>query len=241
MKIYKGNLTIKTDDKTDYSKLEKVTGGLYINPNADLKAPNLKSVGGYLYINSNADLKAPNLKSVGGYLSIYSKISIDVAKNLWSANRKDTKKKWYISNLTPEWLIERVSTLKNTEYRINNVSFNLEWFNKIRKDELTPDEVFAIDNVEHRRVAYEMMDKSKMKSLKDYKVLDEVKNDGYGNPMRVVSFTVQNMKEPLKFYNCYCPSTKREYYLGTNKDKCIDAKASLAGFETNKIEFIKEW
>ena len=115
-----------------------------------------------------------------------------------------------------ERLIERVTTKGNTEYRINNVSFNLEWFNKIRKDELTADEVFAIDNVEHRRIAYEMMDKTKMSALKDFKVLDE-KIDNHGLKMRVVSFNVQNMKEDLLFYNCFCPTTKREYYLGTSE------------------------
>ena len=181
--IHKGNLEIIEGETTDYSKLTKVTGYLSIYSNANLKA--LKSVGGYLSINSNANLKAPQLKSVGGYLYINSKISIDLAKNLWEAKR-EKKTKWIVTNLAPEWLIERVTTKGNTEYRINNVSFNLEWFNKIRKDELTADEVFAIDNVEHRRIAYEMMDKTKMSALKDFKVLDE-KIDNHGLKMRVVS------------------------------------------------------
>ena len=193
--IHKGNLEIIEGETTDYSKLTKVTGYLSIYSNANLKA--LKSVGGYLSIYSNADLKAPQLKSVGGYLYINSKISIDLAKNLWEAKR-EKKTKWIVTNLAPEWLIERVTTKGNTEYRINNVSFNLEWFNKIRKDELTADEVFAIDNVEHRRIAYEMMDKTKMSALKDLKVLDE-KIDNHGLKMRVVSFNVQNMKEDLLF------------------------------------------
>ena len=59
-KIYEGNLIIKEGDKNDYSQLEKVTGSLYINSNAELSA--LQSVGGYLYINSNAELSAPNTK-----------------------------------------------------------------------------------------------------------------------------------------------------------------------------------
>ena len=235
--IHKGNLEIKTGDKTDYSKLTEVTGYLSINSNTDLKA--LKSVGGYLYIYSNIDLKAPQLKSVGGYLSINSKISIDLAKNLWGANRKK-KTKWTITNLAPEWLMERVATKENTEFIINNVKFSYEWFNKIRKDELTADEVFAIDNVEHRRVAYEMMDKTKMASLKDFKVLDE-KIDNHGLKMRIVSFNVQNMKEDLLFYNCFCPSTKREYYLGTSEKTCEEAKAQQFGYKANEINFVKEW
>ena len=64
------------------------------------------------------------------------------------------------------------------------------WINKILKDELTAEEVFAIDNIEHRRIAYQYMDKSKMKKLKDYTVLDEVNDDGHGNPMKIVSFSI---------------------------------------------------
>ena len=137
-------------------------------------------------------------------------------------------------------MIERVATKENTEYRINNVKFNYEWFNKLRKDELTADEVFAIDNVEHRRVAYEMMDKTKMATLKDFKVLDE-KVDNHGLKMRIVSFNVQNMKEDLLFYNCFCPTTKREYYLGTSEKTCEEAKAQQFGYKASEINFVKEW
>lgn len=130
---------------------------------------------------------------------------------------------------------------KGTEelYYINGMKFEKEWWDKIRKDKLTPDEVFAIDNVEHRRIAYEYMDKTKMKSLKDYKVLDE-RTDMDGNKERVVSFTVQNMKEPLKFLNVICP-TGREYFLGTNQVTCDMAQKALLGLENEKVEFIKRW
>ena len=103
---------------------------------------------------------------------------------------------------------------------------------------MTPDEIFAIDNIEHRRIAYEYMDKSKMLQLKDYKILDE-QLDSKGNMMKVISFTVQNMDEPLKFYNCFCPSTGREYFIGTDKNTCVKAKAQSFGLED--VEFINEW
>jgi hypothetical protein len=209
---------------------------LSINSSADLKAPQLKSVGGDLSIYSSADLKA--LKSVGGYLSINSKISINLAKNLWGANRKDIKKVWKVNELVPEWLIKRLSTRENTEYFIGNTKFNLEWFNKIRKDELKAEEVFAIDNVEHRRIAYQFMDKSKMKELKDYKVLDESK-DEKGKPVKIISFNIQNMKEDLIFYNCFCPSTGREYFLQT-KEKTWK-KAKDMGFGLEDVEWVNEW
>src|SRR3990167_6667493 len=60
--------------------LKSVGGGLYINSDADLKAPLLESVGGYLYINSDADLKA--LKSVGSDLSINSYADLKALKSV---------------------------------------------------------------------------------------------------------------------------------------------------------------
>mgnify|MGYP001598413896 CR=1 FL=1 len=124
-------------------------------------------------------------------------------------------------------------------YKINGVQFEKEWWTKIVNDQMTPEEIFAIDNMEHRRVAYEFMDKTKMKSLKDYKVLDEIKDDSYGYPMKVISFTIKQLDEPLKYLNCFCPSSGREYFLGTDKYNCIDAKA--ASFGLDKIKFLKEW
>jgi hypothetical protein len=83
------------------------------------------------------------------------------------------------------------------------------------------------------------MDKTKMKKLKGFKVLDKVKDDGYGNPMKVISFEIPKIGT-IKYLNCFCPSTKREYYLGTDKDTCWDAKNSSFGF-SEEVEFIKEW
>jgi hypothetical protein len=214
-KIHKGNLEIKKGDTTDYSELEEITG--------------------YLSINSNADLK--ELKSVGGDLYINSKISINLAKNLWGANRK-RKNKWYISNEVPEWLIKRVATKENSVFYINSVKLPFEWFEKIRKDILSPEEVFAIDNVEHRRTAYEFMDKSKMKQLKDFKMLDKG-TDEKGKDVEVVSFTVQNMTEPLLFYHCVDASTDREYWLQTDKKTWKKAKARQFGLE--EVEWLNEW
>ena len=54
-------------------------------------------------------------------------------------------------------------------YFLHGVSFEKEWWTKIVKGKLSAEEVFAIDNLEHRRIAYEYLDKSKMKALKDYR------------------------------------------------------------------------
>ena len=51
---------------------------------------------------------------------------------------------------------------KSGIYYLNGVEFNKEWWAKISKGELSAEEIFAIDNIEHRRVAYELMDKTKM-------------------------------------------------------------------------------
>jgi hypothetical protein len=248
-----GDISFYSSVTLEAPKLTSVGGYLYISSSVTLEAPKLTSVGGYLYIYSSVTLPKltsvggylyiyssvtlPKLTSVGGYLSIYSKISLSLEKRLWSRNKKN---KWYVNNLASEWLLKRLETKKETEYYLNNVTFKKEWFDKIRKDQLTAEEVFAIDNIEHRRVAFEFMDKAKMKQLKNYKILDE-KIDEKGNPMKILSFTVQNMREPLKFYNCICPSSKREYFVGTDKDTCVEAKAGCWGLKAEEIEFVEEW
>jgi len=83
------------------------------------------------------------------------------------------------------------------------------------------------------------MDKAKMKLLKDFTVLDKG-TDEKGNLAKVVSFTVQNMEEPLLFYHCVCPSTKREYFVQTEKKTWKQAKAVSFGFD-EEVEFVNEW
>lgn len=125
-------------------------------------------------------------------------------------------------------------------YYLNGVNFEKEWWTKIVNNEFTPEDIFAIDNLEHRRIAYEFMDKTKMKSLKDYKILDET-TDGFGNPMKIISFSIKEVEEPLKYLNVFCPSTNREYFIGTEEDTCNQAKAKSFGFDESEIEFINEW
>ena len=123
-------------------------------------------------------------------------------------------------------------------YHLHGVRLEKEWWTRIVNDTMTPEEIFAIDNLEHRRIAYEYMDKTKMKQLKDYKVLDEGK-DEKGNPVKIISFTVKGLDEPLKYYNCHCPSTGREYFIGTNENTWKLAKAKSFGLD--EIDFIEEF
>ena len=247
-KIYKGNLEIQTEEDAKklegydgisgylyiYSQakldaLKSVGGDLSICSQAKLDAPNLKSVGGYLFIYSQAKLDA--LKSVGGYLYIDSQISEKLAKQLWE---KGSKKKWYVNDLVPEWLLRQKG---NFAYRINNVEFYKDLFDKVRKDQLTASEVFQLSNTEQRRVAYEKMDKTKMKELVG-KVLEE-RTDEQGNKERVVEFRVKGLNSPLKFFNCICPSTGREYFIETDEKECVKAKSKSFGQE--ELKFSEEW
>ena len=125
-------------------------------------------------------------------------------------------------------------------YKINGVLFEKELWAKIVKGEILAKEVFAIENMEQRRIAYELMDKRKMLELPDLKVLDLVVDDGYGTPMKVISFKVKEFDKPFMFLNCFCPSTGREYFLQTDKETCADAKMGSFGF-TGDIKFNSEY
>ena len=126
-------------------------------------------------------------------------------------------------------------------FTIENVRFDKPLFDSVRQDLLIAQEVFAITNMEQRRIAYQRMDKAKMKDLPNLKILDEVKNDGYGYSMRVISFTVEGYDKPFKFLNCFDPSTGREYFLETQEDTCWIAKNKSFGIDDENFKFKKEW
>lgn len=119
-------------------------------------------------------------------------------------------------------------------YAINGVEFDKDLWQKVTKDKLSAKEVFALENTEQRRIAYELMDKKKMLDLDDYKVLDSREKDEQGNPDKVISFNVKGFDKPFLYYNCFCPTTKREYFLQTEKEKCIEAKESSFGLKDIK-------
>jgi hypothetical protein len=180
------------------------------------RLPNLRSVGSDLYISSQARL--PNLRSVGGYLYISSQA-------LPFANK----------------IIDRIlETKRKRNYYLEGVKFNLDLFNKVRKGKLSAKEVFSLENIEQRRIAYQIMDKAKMKDLENYKILNRVKDDGYGYKMLLVSFTQEGYDTPFKYLNCFCPSTGREYFLETDKDTCWKAKYESFGIDRKNYKFNKE-
>ena len=246
-----GDLYVHSNVSLETPKLTSVGGDLSVHSNISL--PKLTSVGGYLSVYSNISLlkltsiggdlsvysnvSLPKFTSIGGDLYVYSQISHELEKRLWEKNKKN---KWTICDLQSDWLIERVSKKADSEFTINNVSLPLKLFSKIRSGSLSAKEVFAIQNTEQRRVAYEKMDKKKMKELENYKVLDEVKDDGCGNPMKIVSFEMKGYDSPFYFLNCFCASTKREYFVETRETECWAAKSASFGLSKG-TEFEKEW
>jgi len=179
-------------------------------------------------------LDVPLLESVGGDLFIGSEIDTNLEKRLWEYNRKN---KWIMTQHCSEWLLSRRNN-GNITYKINEVSFNKQLFDKVRKDRLTAEQVFLIENMEQRRVAYEFMDKIKMKQLKG-KTLDVVEDDGFGYPMKVIEIKIKGLRSSSRYLNCFDPSTGREYFLETQQDNCNRAKARSFGFD--EIKFNMEW
>ena len=126
-------------------------------------------------------------------------------------------------------------------YHINGVRFDdVDLYWKIVKDELTAEQVFAIENMEQRRIAYELMDKLKMKELANYKVLDHRDEDEQENMDEVVSFDIDGFDEPFIYYHCECPTTGRRYFLQTKEETCQKAKSASFGLESD-VEWINEW
>jgi hypothetical protein len=169
---------------------------------------------------------------VGGYLYISSKIGEKLERQLWKNN---SKKQWYLCDLCSEWLLSQDGKIR---YYINRVEFNKSLFDSIRHGELSAQQVFAITNMEQRRIAYEKMDKTKMAELPNLTVLEESK-DKYGLNQRVIRFTIDGFKQPFLFYQCICPSTGRSYFLETKQNTCVAAKAMSFGLK--EIEFSEEW
>ncbi|MCK9578814.1 hypothetical protein M0R01_05025, partial [bacterium] len=233
LKSVGGDLSINSQAKLEAPNLKSVGGSLSINSQAKLDS--LKSVGGYLSIYSQAKLEAPNLKSVGCSLSIYSKISEHLTKVLLENH---STHQWYLNEKVPERLLQ--AKLTRVTYKILDVGFDKALFDKVRKDKLTAQEVFGLENLEQRRIAYQFMDKTKMKDLKKFKALKTVKNDGYGYKMQTVQFEIEGFTKPFIYLNAFCPSTGREYFIETDKTDPWEAKMGSFGLDKN-VRFAKEY
>jgi hypothetical protein len=123
-------------------------------------------------------------------------------------------------------------------YYLSGVNFDKKLWKTVTSPDLTPKQVFAIENTEQRRIAYELMDKLKMKELDNYTVLEDSIDDS-GNPQKIVSFNIDGFDKPFIYYNCFCPTTGREYFLQTESTDCVAAKAQSFGLDN--VIFEREW
>ena len=212
--IHHGNLIITKDNQHQYT--------------------DLREVGGYLSIESNCEFKAPLLRSVGGDLYINSELDDEFVRRLWKHNRT---KKWILSDQTNDWLLNRKGKIN---YKIEGIKFDRDLFFQVRNDKLTAEQVFQIKNIEQRRVAYERMDKTKIQTLPNLKILDET-IDQQGKPMQLIEFMIKGYNKPFRFLHCIDASTNREYYLErTNDTNCWAAKNQSFGLKQNH-RYTKEW
>ena len=216
LKEYQGNVEITVENSEEWERklryTEKISGYVYVRENAKASFPKLESVSGYVYVGENEKLE----------------------RQLWKIASKNN---WYVSDKSSEWLLGQKG---NFIFRINEITFPEELFHKVRKGELSAADIFAIENTEQRRVAYERMDKMKMKELPDLKTEDEVKDDGYGYPMKIISFKSDKFDTPFYFLNCFDASTGREYFVETREKKCWAAKMDSFGLKKGE-RFDEEW
>ena len=236
LKKYQGNVEITPANSETWEKklryTESISGSVYVSENAKASFPKLESISGSVYVRENAKASFPKLESISGYVDVRENEKLE--RQFWKIASKN---QWYVSDKNSEWLLSQKG---NFIFRINEVNFPEELFHKVRKDELSASEVFGMENAEQRRAAYEKMDKLKMKDLPGLKVEDEVKDDGYGYPMKVISFKSDKFDTPFYFLNCFDASTGREYFVETRQMKCWKAKMDSFGLQESD-KFDEEW
>ena len=213
-RIYQGDVTIRSAQqwKNFRNKYDQVNGSIYMHDCTGLTSVTFpKEVKGSIYMNDCTGLTSVTFpKEVNGSI--------------------------YMNDKSSDYLLSLVH--KKIVYRIDDVEMPRDLFDAIQTGSLWPAEVFSIKNMEQRRIAYQHMDKSRMASLPNFTVHDSA-TDKYGNPHRIISFTVKGFDLPFIYYHCVCPSTGREYYLETKQRTCAAAKA--ASFGMSEIEFTEEW
>src|SRR5208337_385570 len=222
------------------AKYNHFGGSLYVSGTGltSLTFPSGMSIGGYLYVSGTGltSLTFPSGMSIGGSLDVSGTglTSLTFPSGMSIGGYLYVRGTGLTSLTFP-------SGMSIGGYQLNDVEFDKKLFMKVFYGQLSAKEVFTLRNMEQRRVAYERMDKLKMKELPDYNILHEVADDGHGYPMKIVSFTMPGYgyDTPFYFLNCFCPSEGREYFLETRQTDCWKAKARSFGFDS--ITFDEEW
>jgi hypothetical protein len=167
-----------------------------------------------------------------GYVRADTLMSDDMADILLNA----CKGTFWGSDQCSEYLLKALKVRKKSKFTIDSVEFPFELFDAIRHGTLSASEVFAINNAEQRRVAYNRMDKSKMAALNPA-ILNEVLDDGYEHPMKLVEVQTKAFSTPFRYLNCFCPSSGREFWLETRSKSCWAAKMGSFGLpETERFD-----
>ncbi len=104
-----------------------------------------------------------------------------------------------------------------------------------RPKKIAPEEIFQQHNVEVRRVMLERVGTNRLMQMTNSRVIDS--DHDAGGLRRLIHFRIQTqaqwVDEELRFLNCFCPSTGREYLLQVPQTvtTCHAAAAWLAGFD----------
>ncbi|MDE2015897.1 MAG: hypothetical protein KGI72_05240 [Patescibacteria group bacterium] len=212
--VFRENLNCSNNRLTSLPENLKVGGNLYCYNNRLTSLPENLKVGGNLDCSNNQLTSLPENLKVGG--------NLDCSNNQLTSLPENLK-------------------VRGNLFVFRNVAWDdIKMVDRVLADDLSASEVFAIEDVEHRRVAYERMDKLKMRELPGLKTEDEVKDDGYGYPMRIISFKSDKYDTPFYFLNCFCPSEGREFFVETRETKCWRAKMASFGLNGG-IKFDEEW
>jgi len=240
-KTHNGNVRITADNQDKMLKLlartTHIGGDLSIDSNVHADLPALTSLGGYLFIHSNVHADLPALTSLGGYLSIHSNVGEKLAKYLLQTYAKN--RSWVLGEGADEILL--TSTIQDIEYKISDVAMDKATFDAIRHGTMTASDVFAIENTEIRRVAYERLDKSKMSELKPRVLQEGVESNG--KPIKLVEIILPSHDKSFRYLVVIDPSTDREYWL----DASSATRATLNGIKLelwglpDNLEWTRMW
>jgi hypothetical protein len=118
--------------------------------------------------------------------------------------------------------------LKAVEIRWQGVPIDERiWF---RPESITVDEILTEENVERRRVLLDRFGYSRFMEEAKAELLDKDNDAGGERQLLRVPLTDD---EPLVTLSCFCPSTRRQYFLRVppETETCHQAAAWIAGFD----------
>ena len=217
LKNVNGDVSIGTYCNASFPELETINGFLSISPHCEINLHSLKTI--KKYFSTYSDCNIPNIESIGEEIFVYGSNQF-LEKQIYDVYPQG---KWCITEKSSEYIIKQSPIA--AQYSINNIDLSEDLFLRIKNNKITANEVFAIENTCVRNIAYKYMDKNKIKLL-DYEELDKEQTNDYS--MRILSFTVPNINNPLIFFEYRCLSKNYEYFGETDRKICKIAQEELA-------------